>query len=148
MPHEIVHRIFRRHFPKLQQKLTRTVTMPRTMTIASQHGGEPPIEGAKSVPYVSFNTIVGRNSNFVDLQEEEMEEIAVLEYRALSTLLWIIAAVCTSFSRNFTASHQALQYHIGIQLIAFVVIAPYISETHFKTEMYSPPLHRPLAAPW
>lgn len=92
MPHEIAHRGFQFLFPKLQKKLTRTMTVPRTITLTSQHAADP-IEGARAVPYVSFSTVVGRNSNFKDLEEEELEEIAILEYRSLSVLLWIIACV-------------------------------------------------------
>ncbi|KAF8608135.1 TrkH-domain-containing protein [Ceratobasidium sp. AG-I] len=94
MPHELAGRALKRFLPK-------TLTLPRTLTGGS--GGEP-----REVPYISFNALVGRNSQFHDLSQEEQEELGGVEYRALGALLWIIAG-----------------YHIGTQLLAFVIIAPY-----------------------
>jgi len=79
-------------FPRLRRKLTRTVTIPATTSLVSQHGEVPP--GAKAVPYISFDAVVGRNSTFHDLSNEEREELGGVEYRALNALLWIIAGVC------------------------------------------------------
>jgi hypothetical protein len=52
------------------------------------------------VPYISFDAVVGRNSVFLDLSEENMEELGGVEYRALSMLLWIIAGVSSSNERS------------------------------------------------
>lgn len=92
MPHELARSVVNRLFPKFQKKFTRSITMPRTMTIASQHGGSVP-PGAKAVPYVSFEAIVGRNSSFPLLTDTQMEELGGVEYRALNALLWIVASV-------------------------------------------------------
>ncbi|CAE6533332.1 unnamed protein product [Rhizoctonia solani] len=97
MPHELAGRAIKRYFPQ-------TLTMTRTLTMGSV-GGEP-----RQVPYITFDAIVGRNSQFHDLSQEEQEELGGVEYRALGALLWIVAA-----------------YHIGIQLFGFIVFAPYSS---------------------
>lgn len=46
-----------------------------------------------SFPYVSFDAIIGHNSAFHMLTEDEMEELGGVEYRALNALLWIVGAV-------------------------------------------------------
>jgi hypothetical protein len=86
MPHEIARDIFTRFFPKLQRKLTRTMTIPRTTTLNG-------VVGAKPAPYISFNAIVGRNSAFHQLTREQQDELGGVEYRALNALLWIVAGV-------------------------------------------------------
>lgn len=95
MPHEIIGSLFHRVFPSLQSKLTRTMTMPVTQTIVSHRGGNVP-HGAKPVPYISFDAVVGRNSAFHLLTNEQMEELGGVEYRALNALLWIVAGVSLS----------------------------------------------------
>lgn len=95
MPHEIVGRLFRKAFPGLQTRLTRTLTMPRTATLLSHAGGQGP-PGARVVPYISFPATVGRNSAFQMLTEENLEELGGVEYRALKMLLWIVGCVCHS----------------------------------------------------
>lgn len=40
------------------------------------------------------------------------------------------------------------QYHIGLQLIAFTVIAPYMSISRWKEDFVPPALHRPVAPAW
>ena len=98
MPHELLSRLFGRAFPKLERKLTRTVTIPRTQTIASGRGGPGgAAAGARAVQYISFEAVVGRNSAFQELSSEQLEELGGVEYRALTALLWIVGAV--SFSR-------------------------------------------------
>ncbi|KAJ3972950.1 cation transport protein-domain-containing protein [Lentinula raphanica] len=130
MPHEILQKIFDKFFPKLRRKLTRTVTIPVATTIASQRGENIP-PGAKIVPYISFEAVVGRNSAFPLLSDDQMEELGGVEYRALNALLWIVAA-----------------YHIGVQLISFVVIAPYMSMARWKHDFVPPALHRPVSSIW
>ncbi|KAK7472408.1 hypothetical protein VKT23_000522 [Stygiomarasmius scandens] len=131
MPHEIIHSIFRRFFPKLKRELSRTATIPRTTTIVSQHGDTIPPPGAKVVPYISFDAVVGRNSTFPELDDTQMEELGGVEYRALNALLWIVAG-----------------YHIGVQLVAYIVIAPYISTDRWSQDFVPPALHRTIASPW
>ena len=90
-PFAILSRLFGRAFPKLERKLTRTVTMPQSRTIASERGTIPP--GSRPVPYISFDAVVGRNSMFQALTQEQLEELGGVEYRALTALLWIVPLV-------------------------------------------------------
>ncbi|TFK50964.1 TrkH-domain-containing protein [Heliocybe sulcata] len=129
MPHEILSRMFRYFFPQVQQKLQRTMTMPMTTTIASQRGEVP--AGVKPVPYISFDAIVGRNSAFYELTNEQLEELGGVEYRALNALLWIVAL-----------------YHILVQGICFIIIGPYMSESRWSSDFKTPALHRDLPPPW
>ncbi|KAJ7125143.1 cation transport protein-domain-containing protein [Mycena epipterygia] len=130
MPHEIAKDVFSRLFPKLQRKLTRTMTFPKTTTLASRRG-EMGVVGAKPAPYISFDAIVGRNSAFQRLTKEQQDELGGVEYRALKALLWIVAG-----------------YHIGVQLVAFTVIAPYISQPRWA-EIFVPPMqHKKLRPAW
>ena len=91
MPHELLSRLFGKMFPNLERKLTRTVTIPRTQTIASVRGAVQP--GIRPVPYITFEAVVGRNSVFHALTREQTEELGGVEYRALTALLWIVGAV-------------------------------------------------------
>jgi hypothetical protein len=91
MPHEIAKNLFSYLFPKLQRRLTRTITLPRTTTLASRRGDG--VVGAKPAPYISFDVIVGRNSAFHQLTREQQDELGGVEYRALKALLWIVAGV-------------------------------------------------------
>ena len=100
MPHQLLSRAVNRFFPRLQRKLSRTLTMPRTQTIASQHGGAQ--TGARVVPYISFDAIVGRNSTFHELDSEQLSELGGVEYRALNALLWIVGGVGIPLSINST----------------------------------------------
>lgn len=52
-----------------------------------------------TLPYLSWNATVARNSNFVDLTEEQRDELGGIEYRALKTL----AIVLTSYYLFFTS---------------------------------------------
>jgi hypothetical protein len=50
-------------------------------------------ERSRVVPYVSFDAIVGPNSTFEGLTEEQLEELGGVEFRALNALLWILGIV-------------------------------------------------------
>ncbi|KDR75691.1 hypothetical protein GALMADRAFT_248309 [Galerina marginata CBS 339.88] len=107
-PFAIVNSVVNRVLPSVGRTLTRTVTMPASVSLTPSHGG---VEvGKKQVPYISFEAIVGRNSAFHLLTRDQLEEIGGVEYRALNALLWIVPC-----------------YHISIHLIAFTIIAPYMS---------------------
>lgn len=89
-PHEIISSLLKHFFPDANRRLTRTLTMPRTMTVTSQR--QPGVT-ARVVPYISFDAVVGRNSVFHSLTNEQLEELGGVEYRALTALLWIVAGV-------------------------------------------------------
>ena len=93
MPHEIIGRLVHYLFPKAKAKLERTLTMPRTMTVTSLSGQQSSGEGTTVVPYISFDAIVGRNSRFHELTNEQLEELGGVEYRALNALLWLLPLV-------------------------------------------------------
>jgi hypothetical protein len=61
------------------------------------------------MPYLSWTPTVGRNSAFVDLSEEQREELGGIEYRALKLLLIIL--VC---------------YFVGFHLLGMVTLLPWI----------------------
>lgn len=96
MPHEIIGSLLHRIAPKFKRTLTRKLTIPATTTLAS-HGGELR-DGARTVPYISSLTVVGRNSAFHLMDHTQMEELGGVEFRALNALLWIIPAVGLSLS--------------------------------------------------
>lgn len=98
LPLEILSRIAHHLFPKVKAKLERTLTMPRTMTVTSLSGQQTgDDDGATVVPYISFDAIIGRNSRFHELTNEQLEELGGVEYRALNALLWLIP-LASSFS--------------------------------------------------
>ncbi|OCF31127.1 potassium ion transporter [Kwoniella heveanensis BCC8398] len=122
-PLEIGKKVFRRAFPEASHALTQTLTMGRTpttmvgrtATIARTNTtvgrGSVAASGTeKEVPYISFAAVIGRNSRFRDLTQEQMDELGGVEYRALRVLLYIVAG-----------------YFICLQLAGFVIIAPYIA---------------------
>ncbi|KAF4563220.1 low affinity potassium transporter [Pleurotus pulmonarius] len=131
MPHEIIAKLFRKFFPNVHHRLARTVTIPLTRTITTHPDAHSVAEGAKIVTYLKFDAIVGRNSAFHFLTNEQLEELGGVEYRALNALLWIVGA-----------------YHIGVQLLSFVVIAPYMTQSRWKPAFVPPQLHKTLASPW
>lgn len=102
MPHEIIRMALAKFFPKVEQKITRTLTMQPTATFASIRSGTGSMRASRTiggglepvpVPYISFDAVVGRNSHFKDLSEEQMEELGGVEYRALKVLTWIVPLV-------------------------------------------------------
>ncbi|KAF8622670.1 hypothetical protein AX15_006779 [Amanita polypyramis BW_CC] len=129
MPLDILKRLMNRLFPEFNRKLARTLTMPRTTSLISGRADAPP--GAKVVPYISFDAVVGRNSSFHLLTNEQLDEVGGVEYRALKALLWIVGF-----------------YHITIQIICFVVIAPYISQSRWAPNFVPPQLHRSVNPVW
>ena len=49
-------------------------------------------------PYLSYEPTVGRNSTFVNLTEEQREELGGIEYRSLKTLAYILIGYFFAFS--------------------------------------------------
>ncbi|KAF5317199.1 hypothetical protein D9611_004011 [Ephemerocybe angulata] len=131
MPHTIIKRLFRKAFPNLDRKLTRTLTVPVTMSFVSVPTRQP---GEKQATYLPSDAMkVGRNSQFdvVSMTQDQLIEIAYLEYQALGLLLWVIPA-----------------YHFGCQLLAFIVIAPYISTPRWHETFVPPNLVRSVNPVW
>ncbi|KAI0042575.1 hypothetical protein FA95DRAFT_1564224 [Auriscalpium vulgare] len=133
-PHQVASRIFRHYAPKkLQHHISRTVTIPRTQTITSVHTNNigSPSTGARAVPYISFDAVVGRNSVFHSLDSEQLEELGGVEYRALTMLSWIVGG-----------------YHIGTQLIGFIIIAAYMTLKKWAEDFVPPMQHRKISTGW
>merc|ERR1712093_125680 len=55
-------------------------------------------EKDETMPYLSWEPTVGRNSAFVDLTEEQREELGGIEYRSLKSLAMILTAYFVGFS--------------------------------------------------
>ncbi|KAI9891240.1 MAG: low affinity potassium transporter [Vezdaea aestivalis] len=60
-------------------------------------------------PYLSWQPTIGRNSAFVDLTEEQREELGGIEYRSLKTLAYILCG-----------------YYIGFHVLGVVCFTPFI----------------------
>jgi Trk-type K+ transport system membrane component len=61
------------------------------------------------LPYLSYAATIGRNSAFVDLTEEQREELGGIEYRSLKTLAWVL-----------------ISYNVGWTIFGIVVFLPWI----------------------
>ena len=104
---------------------------------------------ARAVPYVSFDAVVGHNSSFEELTEEQLEELGGVEFRALNALLWIVGIVGSSTCFCATGlAHLSAQYHICVQLVGFTVIAPYISSDKWKNNFRPPEQKRRIIPGW
>lgn len=64
------------------------------------------------MPYLSWTPTLGRNSNFVDLTEEQREELGGIEYRALK----LLAVILTVF-------------YLGWHIVGVISLAPWISHS-------------------
>ncbi|SCV68413.1 BQ2448_534 [Microbotryum intermedium] len=115
----------RKRIPVFNTVVERNLTIPRTQTLTSVHSGlGPPVDtqNPKPVSYISFDVVVGRNSKFRGLTSAQQEELGGVEYRALQLLLRIVFG-----------------YWIGMQLIAVLVLAPWLT----YSEKYRPVFEDP-----
>lgn len=76
-------------------------TRARTGTFSSLKGWASK-ENEQATPYLSWQPTIGRNSAFVDLTEDQREELGGIEYRSLKTLA--IVLVCECIRQPFDAS--------------------------------------------
>jgi potassium uptake Trk family protein len=65
-----------------------------------------------TMPYLSWNATIGRNSAFVALTEEQREELGGIEYRALKTLALVLVG-----------------YFFGFNILGVVCLVPWIMHT-------------------
>lgn len=84
--------------------------MSRSRTFASHLTQEK--QTSDPLPYLSYAATIGRNSTFVDLTEEQREELGGIEYRALKTLAWVL-----------------LVYYFGYFILSFIIFLPWITQT-------------------
>lgn len=73
-----------------------------------------PREGEDPIPYLSYAPTIGRNSYFVDLTEEQREELGGIEYRALKTLAWLL-----------------LVYFFGWSVLGIIIYEPWIQNAPY-----------------
>lgn len=66
----------------------------RTGTFSSLRGWGTKENEPLSTPYLSWQPTITRNSNFVDLTEEQREELGGIEYRSLKTLAVVLVCEC------------------------------------------------------
>lgn len=109
-PQTLILQLIKKLFPGLEEKFVRTVTLPRTQTLGNSFAPITGTEYTKDVRYISFRAVVGRNSKFHLLTEENLEELGGVEYRALTALLWIVGGVRIPcfFLRSFILSNVSL----------------------------------------
>ncbi|KKK13942.1 hypothetical protein P175DRAFT_0516729 [Aspergillus ochraceoroseus IBT 24754] len=67
-----------------------------------------------TLPYLSWDATVGRNSNFIDLTEEQRDELGGIEYRALKTLAVVL-----------------ISYYVFFHLLGVICLLPWIMETRW-----------------
>ncbi|RAR04113.1 potassium transport protein TRK1/TRK2 [Stemphylium lycopersici] len=73
-------------------------------------------EDEDPMPYLSWTPTLGRNSNFVDLTEEQREELGGIEYRALKLLAVIL-----------------IVFYLGWHTIGVICLAPWIThDSHYS----------------
>ena len=72
--------------------LTSARTKTRTGTFSSLKGWASK-ENEQAAPYLSWQPTIGRNSAFVDLTEEQREELGGIEYRSLKTLAVVLVCM-------------------------------------------------------
>ncbi|KAL2783101.1 cation transport protein-domain-containing protein [Aspergillus keveii] len=92
----------------LAQPLTRKPTFTGVFRSLTQEKGRP------TLPYLSWDATVGRNSNFIDLTEEQRNELGGIEYRSLKTLAVVL-----------------ILYYGLFHIFGIICLAPWIMETHW-----------------
>ncbi|KAF1809695.1 hypothetical protein P152DRAFT_157267 [Eremomyces bilateralis CBS 781.70] len=75
-------------------------------------------EDRDPLPYFSWTATIGRNSTFVDLSEEQRDQLGGIEYRSLKTLAWVL--IC---------------YFVGFHLFGMFILLPWIIETTHYTDI-------------
>lgn len=123
---KILHHLF----PSLGRNIHRTLTIPDTPRLFVSDRGEVP-PGARPVSYLRFNARVAHNSRFIGLSDDDYDELGGVEYRALSSLLWIVSG-----------------YYLVTLLVPFAVIAPYMSMPKWKNNFLPPKQHRVINPVW
>ncbi|KAJ8108480.1 hypothetical protein OPT61_g8143 [Boeremia exigua] len=89
----------------------------KSRTLASFFTKDKDAEEEDPMPYLSWAPTIGRNSNFVDLSEEQREELGGIEYRALKLLAIILVA-----------------YFVGFHLLGMVCLTPWITrDAHYTS---------------
>ena len=108
----------------MHRSTTQGTMLRRTGTVSSAFAGRT---ATKPAPYITvrpippalltpqFDADIGRNSRFKRLTASQQAELGGVEYRALTTLFWIVLA-----------------YILGWQLIMCAILSPYLSRNEFS----------------
>ena len=81
------------------------------------------------MPYLSWQPTIGRNSAFVDLTEEQREELGGIEYRSLKTLAIVLVCkgLCDRYS--FKLADHDVAYYFCFHLFGAIILIPWIVRT-------------------
>lgn len=88
----------------------RTRSIAQTWTSITQTMTQTKVE--EPMPYFAWSATTGRNSLFLDLTQEQREELGGIEYRALKTLAKIL-----------------ISYFVGFHVLGMMVLLPWILHT-------------------
>ncbi|KAL5504732.1 hypothetical protein ACEPAH_7395 [Sanghuangporus vaninii] len=135
-PTTILYKLFKRKaVPGLRRTLTRISTLHSHQQPREEVDEDEKMRNKMKNPVKyfseSFSALIGRNSKFYDLTEENLEELGGVEYRALNALLWIIAT-----------------YYVMTQLLSFTIVAPYMSISRWSSTFNPPNLHQHVSPVW
>ncbi|KAF2965198.1 hypothetical protein GQX73_g8377 [Xylaria multiplex] len=105
--------------PRFGKSRTRGTNFSRNDTISTLQDRINPLrrirtaltqgKEADRMPYLSYQPTIGRNSQFVDLTEEQREELGGIEYRSLKTLALVLTI-----------------YFWGYSLLGIITLVPWI----------------------
>lgn len=117
-PFEIAGFALKKALPQLEERFSRSTTMPRTATFASTYSatGANVDPNTRSAPYLSFDATVSRNSRFHELTETQRDELGGVEYRAIDLLAKLLPA-----------------YWLGINFLMVVLVAPWLASASAVT---------------
>ncbi|PWN87902.1 hypothetical protein FA10DRAFT_234060, partial [Acaromyces ingoldii] len=117
-PFEIAGFALKKALPQLEERFSRSTTMPRTATFASTYSatGANVDPNTRSAPYLSFDATVSRNSRFHELTETQRDELGGVEYRAIDLLAKLLPA-----------------YWFGINFLMVVLVAPWLASASAVT---------------
>lgn len=90
----------------------------KSRTLASFFTKDKDAEEEDPMPYLSWAPTIGRNSNFVDLTEEQREELGGIEYRAQKLLALIL-----------------VMYFVGFHLLGMICLTPWIVRDQHYTNV-------------
>lgn len=79
-----------------------------------------------TLPYLSWDATVGRNSNFVDLTEEQRDELGGIEYRSLKTLAVVL-----------------IGYYVCFHLLGIICLIPWALHTRWGSVIQAAGQGRP-----
>jgi len=76
--------------PSMERTNSSAQMRRRSGTFSSNKSSQTREGEREQIPYLSWQPTIGRNSAFVDLTEEQREELGGIEYRALKTLALVL----------------------------------------------------------